>query len=195
MKHENFVEKISLWLDNELSPAEVEELKAHLAQCPACQHTYQAMRQVDQLFRNAATCMVNPSAEFKPRLQAGLTHYRPANFWQTGVGLGALLLGAVLLLIVGGTTAGLTLTSTIAPFFSLDLVHRGLLALTGLFNVLNDLMSVGSFIVKFGLITIRQPLFWGYVIVALSLTWLWIRMMRMAYRRMPVAVEVLTFNC
>ena len=36
MTHNKYTEQISMWLDNELSPDEVNELQNHLAECSGC---------------------------------------------------------------------------------------------------------------------------------------------------------------
>jgi len=64
MTKDTFTEKISLWFDDQLSPAEVAELKDHLSGCPSCRQTYSAMQQVDQVLQAAARVMAAPQPGF-----------------------------------------------------------------------------------------------------------------------------------
>ena len=93
MAHDTFTEKLSLWLDNELGPAEVTQLQAHLNECAECSRVYQAMQRFDSMFRAAATHMVEPQTGFSARFEARLVQQQQAKRWQTWAGVAVLLVG------------------------------------------------------------------------------------------------------
>ena len=111
MKHNSFIENISLWLDDELSPAEVSELQTHLMTCPACRQTYQAMQQVHEFLHEASMVMAEPSPGFNTRFETRLAQ-PPAKRWGMWLGMVVLLVSTLLLITVGVAVGGLTLIGT-----------------------------------------------------------------------------------
>lgn len=185
MPHEPFTEKISLWLDDELDKAEIAELQSHLAQCPSCQRIHQAMRRVDQLLHRAT--MANPPAQFAAGVESRLARRTSLKPGHIGLGLATLLLGGIFFITVG--TMGLFSLGTV--LLDAGIVSNCLVALTDSLNNLWSYINLGGLFLETSLLIMRQPLFWGYMIVTLALAWLWIRLIRSIHRPAPVTVDTM----
>ncbi len=186
-QHDTFAKKISLWLDEELSQAEITELQNHLAQCPLCRQTHRAMQQVDTLLRSASAFMVSPGPGFRTRLQARLATYPARSSKYTWLGLGSLLLGSLFFITLGLIIGGLALIN-FTSLIDLSPFMNWLINLGQLFNQLYVWLNLGNLFLKVALLTMKQPLFWGYALVAMTLAWLWLRLIRGAYRRLPATL-------
>ncbi len=187
MTKDNFTEKISLWLDNELSPTEVAELQAHLADCPVCHQTYQAMQQVDHLFRMVAKQMVAPSPGFTQRFETRLAGHRVAKPWQIWLTLGALLLGTLFLFGLAGLLGGLTLVSVSVSVINVGWFYQWLVTFMESVDTLCFFLNVGALFLKASFLTMQQPIFWGCLLIGIIITWLWARLMRaLAQRSAPI---------
>jgi len=191
MEHEKFTEKISLWLDNELSPAEITELQIHLTRCAACRQIYQAMQRVDDLLRRAAAVMVEPTPGFSPRFEARLAQYTPYDQRRLWWGMIVLLLGVTFFFVLGAALSSTLLVSLRSIFFSGGILYPWLAALIESANNLWTFINLGILFAKTCLIIFSQPLFWVCVLVAIALAGLWVRMMQLIYRRSPINVELL----
>lgn len=190
MTHDIFTEKISLWLDDELDPAERAELQAHLSGCPTCQQAYQAMQRVDHLFRDASTMRVIPQSGFTQRFEARLARqrvYHPKRIWW---GLSVLALGTVLLLLIAGVTVG-AMVSTGVSMLGVPALYGWLAGFIETTNTMGVWLSLASTFLKVCLRTMSQPLFWGVVTLALGMSWVWLRLLQKIYRRTVVTVELL----
>jgi predicted anti-sigma-YlaC factor YlaD len=188
MIHNTFAEKISAWLDNELNPTEISELQTHLAGCPACRHTYQAMQQVDHLLRSAAE-MAGPLPGFSQRFEARLAHHQQAR-WRLWLGLGALLVGTLFVVGFGAVVMAVTMLD-VSSIVNADLLYRGLAQFIELVEEASLLFDLVSLLVKACLITMSEPLFWVCALAAAALAGLWIRGLRSFFRQPPAAVELL----
>jgi hypothetical protein len=189
MKHNSFIEKISLWLDNELSPAEVSELQTHLTTCLACRQTYQAMQRVHEFLHKASTFMVEPKPGFSARFEARLAQ-PPVRRWHTWLGLVVLLISTLLLTTVGGAVVGLTLIGTGTTLLDMRTFYEWLGTLGEIVNQIRAYINLGGLFFKIAFIIMSQPLFWVYVVVAIGLIWLWVRVIQLAYRRTPLTIEI-----
>lgn len=187
---DTFTEKISLWLDNELNPAEVTELQAHLAQCAFCRQTYQAMQQLDQMLRGASALMAAPAPGFTARFEVRLAYSHPGARKQMWLGFTVLLIGVLSILSVVGIIAGVILLNLSATL-DIGLLYRGLAEFIESINMLGTLFNLGTLILKVCLILMSQPLFWGYALLAAAMALLWVRLMRSVYRRGLATVELL----
>jgi predicted anti-sigma-YlaC factor YlaD len=189
MDYDTFSEKISLWVDNELNPAEIADLEAHLVTCDACQQLYGQMRQVDQLFQMAAMEMVVPAAGFTQRFEAQLAYHHPVKPWQLLLALGSLAMGV--LLFWGVTViSGLTLLdSTFAV--NAGLLYEGVISLIDSADNLRVLVNLMTLFLKACLITMQQPIFWGLVLLTIGLSWLWLRVMKTLSRRGSFTAELI----
>jgi hypothetical protein len=190
MVHDTFTEQISLWLDNELSQAEVAALQTHLAGCLTCQQAYQSMQRVDTLLRGASTLMVSPRPGFSQRFETHLVHHQAANGGHLWLGLGALLLGTLFLFVVVGIVVS-PLISTGINLFGVETLYSGLAEFIESANTLGVWLNLIGLFVKACLITMMQPLFWGYVLLAVAMGWLWVRVLKLAYRPAPLNIELL----
>jgi hypothetical protein len=190
MGHDIFTEKISLWLDNELSPAERAELQAHLTDCPTCQRTLVALQRVDSLFRNASAVLVAPPPGFTQRFEAHLAQQRAYNPTRVWWGLAVLLLGTVLLLLIGGVMVGVTVSEGVS-ILGVPALYGWLAGFIEVTNTMGVWLNLAGTFLRACLITMSQPLFWGGVALALGMTWLWLRLLQKIYQRTVVTVELL----
>jgi hypothetical protein len=189
MKHNSFIENISLWLDDELSPAEVSELQTHLMTCPACRQTYQAMQQVHEFLHEASMVMAEPSPGFNTRFETRLAQ-PPAKRWHTWLGMVVLLVSTLLLITAGVAVGGLTLIVTGTTLLDMRTFYEWLGTLGEIVNQLRAFINLGGLLFKVAFIIISQPLFWVYVAATLGLIWLWVRVIKLAYRRAPLTIEI-----
>lgn len=188
MSHDTFTEKISLWLDNELSHPDVAELQAHLADCPACQQTYQALQRVDALLRSQATIVVAPAPGFTVRFESRLAQQQARHNGHVWWGLGVLLVGTMFLFIIAGVVLG-TYVSAGFNLVGIDILYKGLAGLIASANTLVAWLNLAGLFLKASLITMTQPLFWGCVLVAVGMAWIWLRLLKIVNR--TVTVELL----
>lgn len=190
MNHDIFTEKISLWLDNELSDSEEAELQVHLAGCPTCQHTYQALQRVDALLHGGASMMFAPAPGFTARFETRLAQHQARSNGHVWLGLGVLMLGTLLLFIVAGLVVS-TYVSAGTHLIDVAILYHSLADLIRSANTLSVWFNLVGLFVKVSLITMSQPLFWGYALVALGLTWMWLRIMKFVNRQTSTIVELL----
>ncbi len=189
MTHETFTEKISLWLDNELSAAEIAELQTHLSGCPTCQQTYQAMQHVDRLFHESASIIVAPTPGFPQRFEARLAQRYARNGGHLGLGLAVLLLGTLFLFVIGGVTIS-TFISAGMSMMGVSALYDWLAAFIESANLVGVWFNLTSLFVKACLITMSQPLFWGFAVVAIGMAWLWLRLLKSVYQRSAITIEL-----
>ena len=189
MKHNSFIENISLWLDDELSPAEVSELQTHLMTCPACRQTYQAMQQVHEFLHEASMVMAEPSPGFNTRFETRLAQ-PPAKRWGMWLGMVVLLVSTLLLITVGVAVGGLTLIGTGTTLLDMRTFYECLGTLGEIVNQIRAYINLGGLFFKIAFIIMSQPLFWVYVVVAIGLIWLWVRVIQLAYQRTPLTIEI-----
>lgn len=191
MNHDSYTEQISLWLDNELSPTEASQLQAHLAECPLCRQTQQAMVHLDQMFRQAANLMAAPLPGFGQRLEVRLAHYHPASRRRLLFGMSVLLLGTLALALLGGVLAGLVLFTTGSSLLDVDLIVNGLRNLFEFINTAAAWFNLASLFLKASLLTMGQPVFWVCALVAVAAGWLWLRVLNSLNRGPAAPVELL----
>jgi predicted anti-sigma-YlaC factor YlaD len=189
MNYDTFSEKISLWLDNELDPAEVADVETHLASCSGCQQLYEQMRQVDQLFQAAAMEMITPAAGFSQRVEARLVYHRPVSPWQLLAAMGSLALGTLIFLGVV-IASGLT-TFDVSLVTSGSFLYQGVVGLIDSVDNARVLVNLVTLFVKACLITMQQPIFWSLVLLTAGLSWLWLRVMKALSRRENVTAELI----
>ncbi|MBI1882312.1 MAG: zf-HC2 domain-containing protein [Chloroflexi bacterium] len=190
MTHDAFTEKITLWLDNELSDSEVAELQTHLADCLTCQHTYQAMQRVDTLLRGGSSVIIAPAPGFTARFETHLGRHPARNHGHLWLGFGVLLLGTLFLFVVSGIVVS-TFVSAGTSLIDVATLYHWLADLIESTNTLGVWFNLVGLFVKVSLITMSQPLFWGYALVALGLTWMWLRLLKFVNRQAPTTVELL----
>lgn len=190
MSNDTFTEKISLWLDDQLSPAEVTELKNHLAHCQHCRQVYQSIQQVHRLFHSAGRQMAAPAPRFSQRFEARLARHRARKPWQLWLAMAALLLGA---LFVGAWALVSSLTVVSLGFYLLDadLLYRWLITFIESVAGLRLFLRLSAIFLRASYATMGQPIFWGYVVIALGLVWLWVRSIQKLARRAFVQVDLL----
>lgn len=188
MSHDTFTEKILLWLDNELSNPEVAELQAHLMDCPACQHTYQALQRVDTLLRSGASVVVAPAPGFITRFESRLVQHQARHNGHIWWGLGVLFVGTLFLFIIAGIVLG-TFVSAGVNLVGIDILYKGLAGLIASANTLAVWLNLAGLFLKASLITMTQPLFWGCALMAAGLAWVWLRLLKVVNR--TVTVELL----
>jgi anti-sigma factor RsiW len=191
MAHLEFIEQISLWLDDELDPEAVATLQAHLAGCSACQESYQALRRADQLLRYAARLMVEPAPGFAGRLQSRLVRPKPRRAWQLWLGLSFLCLASLTLLSFAVVAGGLTLLSTWAAVLNPDLLYIGLGELGQGLHQLRNALELGSLLFRVIFRVMSHPFFWLSLPLSVVLAWLWYRLMKTPYSTRPALAELM----
>lgn len=186
---DSYTEKLSLWLDHELSAAEVAELQAHLSGCPVCQQTYQAMQRVHALLGLAAAEVAAPAAGFAERFETQLAQRQVAHPSYPWLGLAALSLGTVFILAVCGTMLTISVRAG-ANLVSVNILYLWLVDFIQSANMLGVWVSLGSSLLRACFITMNQPLFWVSAVAAAGLAWLWGRLLRLIYGRASVPVTL-----
>ena len=190
MQPDPYTEKKSLWLDDKLNPTEIVELQHHLAGCPTCQRLHQAMLQVHDLLYNAAAYLVEPTPGFSSRFETRLAHHQAQWTWRTWLGLSVLLLGTLLFFAVGAVLGWLSLVGVSSALFDVSVLLYGLGFVGATVNLLRTWLNLGGLGLEVALLTMRQPLFWVFVLVAIGLAALWVRLMQSLYRRVPTTVQL-----
>ncbi len=170
---------MSLRLDNEISPAEVRALEAHLGTCAECRQVWELMQEMSALFAEAR--MVQPPEDFTERLLERLTTQwmeQRTTRWP----LGALLLllgGAIITLLVVTPfigTAGVLVGLLREP----DPVRQGLEVLPGLVSVGEALLRAMWLILSAVMQLISLPLLVVYLWLILTLTTAWLLVLHAA---------------
>jgi anti-sigma factor RsiW len=185
-----FTHKLSLWLDHELNPTEEAELWAHLPQCPVCQHHFQMMQQVDALLRDAALHVTAPAPGFVGRFEAQLARRHVQNKRRLWLGLAVLLLGTLFFIIVGGTVVAVSVQTGLSTV-GVSLLYGWLVSLLESVQAVGVWVNLMETLVRVSLNTMSQPLFWVCAAAAIGLAGLWVRLLRQAYRRVSLTVEIL----
>jgi len=177
MERTTFTDKVTLWLNDELSPAEIAELEAHLAEHPDDYDTYLAVRRADSLLRTAAMLVVVPERGFTARFERRLADYKPRRAWQRWLALSVLMLIAVVLVSVGAIIGGVTLLNTWATIIDMQIFYYWLGMLGQTINQARALIELGGVFLKISLIAISYPAFWVTIPVTGVLAWLWLRLL------------------
>lgn len=191
MTKDNYPEKISQWLDNDLTSQEVSELKAHLVHCSMCRQTYESMQRVDRLLHAAGEQMVVPSLGFPRRFESRLARYEAHKPWQLWLALSALLVGTLLfsgVWIVGG---GLALVNSGYAALDADVMYQGLLTVIQSTASFRTAFNITLLIWKTALMITSQPMFWLLTLAAICATWLWVRVLQMLSRRTAEPIELM----
>jgi predicted anti-sigma-YlaC factor YlaD len=183
MAQDNFTEQLSLWLDNELNDTEVAELQTHLQQCPNCRKAYTELQHIDRWLLSAARVMAAPSPDFSQRLAVRLPQMQARYAWQLWLAVLALVSGGLLVLGFVGFFGGLTIYTYSATLLDAQLLY---LAVAGVITTLDNtrlLLSFGGLLLRTGLITMQQPVFWGLVVTGSVTALLWVQWLRRLARR------------
>lgn len=191
MSKDAYTEKISLWLDDELNPAEVAELETHLVSCSNCRQLYQAMQQVDDLFRTAAMSLVGPGPGFIQRFETRLIQYRTGRPWQIWLGLGALLVGSFLLFGAWAIAGGIALMTVITSLLEINLFLQWLEQFIVSAMSVRLIFDLGALFLKAGVVLMSQPIFWLSIFIALAMSGLWVRIVRQLSQRTAEVAEFL----
>jgi anti-sigma factor RsiW len=190
MTNDNYTEKISLWLDDELDTTEQMKLRQHLSECTDCRQAYEQMKHVDQLLRHAALVMVAPAPGFVHRFEARLADYRPQKMWHIWAALSALLVGALLVVSVWAISSGLALVGLASTVLNVQLLTQSLFVFADTAADFRLFTELGALVLRASLITMRQPVFWGFVVVAAATGGLWAVFMRQLYQRGLVSAKL-----
>lgn len=190
MTNDAYTEKISLWLDGQLSPNEVADLKDHMTTCPTCRQTYQAMQKVDRLLKTAGKHMAAPGPGFPQRVEARLARYQPHRPWQIWLAVAALLLGTLFIFVAWGVLGGITLVGAGLALLDVDVLYQGVAGFIQSVDNLRVFLNLGGLFLKASLITMQQPLFWGCVLLALILIGGWVRAIQKLAQRAVASVEL-----
>lgn len=188
--NDQYTEKISQWLDDELQPEEISELQGHLAHCAACRQTYESLQQTHTLLLDAARQLVGPNHGFVQRFETRLAYYRARKPWHLWVALSALLVGTLLFVGILAVNGGLLLTSVSLSALDAGLMYQGLTIVFESAASLRTVANIGLLFWKTGLFLFSQPLVWLLIVLAVGATWLWIRMLQLLARRPANSIEL-----
>jgi hypothetical protein len=106
------------------------------------------------------------------------------------LGLVVLLISTLLLTTVGATVVGVTFIGTGTALLDMQTFYEWLGTLGEIVNQIRVYINLGGLLFKVAFIIISQPLFWVYVVVTIGLSWLWVRVIQLAYRRTPLTIEI-----
>ncbi len=187
MNGDTFTEKISQWLDDELSLTEITELQTHMHGCKECRQTYRTMHQLHNRFRHASTEFASPSVNFTKRFEARLVQYKNRGQQKNGLALLSLILGTVLLftLIISGTAGYVTAINTlldVSSFYQWQITF--ITMVESLRSMINFLMVLS----KAGFITVNQPVFWQMTMVSLLIIGVSLCLMQLVYHQKTVTL-------
>jgi anti-sigma factor RsiW len=163
---------MSLSLDDALDDAQSSLLQSHLAECPACQAEWAAMQHVSHLLVSAP--MIAPPPGFTLRVSQRLTSHQTRRrelFGGAALVMGSLSLSSLLIPLAAGMIILLWQACTHPSLLS-RILHLG----TRLAAPLNPLLEAGRL-----LLTVLSPtpgllILFGYVVVVLALTLVWLRL-------------------
>ena len=179
-------EQMSLWIDDQLTPNEIQEIEAHAATCPSCRASLDTLRRLDRLLASAP--MVSPLPGFSDRFQAKLvTRRRRRRTWAGLLTLSlatlALSLGAALLLMLSGLTLwGSLPVSELLPQATSLLLNLGKVATASLKLTWLILGALAR--------GLRHPIFIVYVAATAILIAAWTEIvLRRALARRPVSAN------
>jgi predicted anti-sigma-YlaC factor YlaD len=169
MECETYRERMSLWLDQQLSSQEIRQLEAHTVACPACRATLEQFRHVDWLL--AAAPMMEPAPGFAVRFQAKLTARRRRRRTWAGVLTLALaslgiLVGATVLLTISGLAVWEGISSS-------GLLARSVGLLLELAKTGADILELVWLIMTALVRGARHPVFIAYVVATALLFAAW----------------------
>jgi predicted anti-sigma-YlaC factor YlaD len=185
MECETYREQMSLWIDHQLAPQEIQELESHAATCPSCRASLDAFRRLDRLLASAP--MMSPATGFTARFQYRLTTRRRRR--RTWAGLFTLLiatmilsLGAVTILAVSGLAVWETASAT-------GLLSDGISLLLDLGKVAVAALKLAWLILSALTQGIRHPVFIAYALATAILMAAWARVVTqrvLAARPVPI---------
>jgi hypothetical protein len=134
--------------------------------------------------------MVGPGPGFVNRFETRLAHHHPANRRQMWLGVGVLLLGTLIFFTIGAIIGGAALVGAGSNLLQVTTLFYGLGLVGEAIDKAELFLNLAGLGIRVALLTMRQPLFWGAVLVAVALAGLWVRLMRQIYRRAPAMVEL-----
>ena len=190
---DTFTEKISHWLDNELSDTEVTELQTHLQQCRTCRQTYAELSEIDHWLRSAATVMALPSTGFARQVEIRLAQVQPRKLWQIWLAVMGLVFGALFFVGAWATFGGLAVYSAGSTILNPQMVHQGLVMVIDSAESMSFYLELGGLFLRTSVITMQQPVFWGLVLVAAALAVLWVQIMRTLLQRGVITAKLLVY--
>jgi predicted anti-sigma-YlaC factor YlaD len=183
MECDAYQERMSLWIDSQLTEDEIQQIEVHTAACASCRASLDALRRLDRLL--GAAPMMQPVPGFAGRFQARLdTRRRRRRTW---AGLLVLTLATLVLLL--GAMA-LLATSGLALW--------GNLAITGLTGLLLDLgkamvvfLNLAWLILSALARGLRHPIFIAYVAATVILIAAWTQVItHRIHARRPVPANI-----
>jgi anti-sigma factor RsiW len=175
MNHKPFQAAMQAVLDGDLPAGERQALEAHLLTCLACQAEWVALSEVHRLFKLEP--LAAPRAGFSGRFQARLAQRRSRPRLIGGavaLGLGAVGLAALVVpLGLGALLTGWRVAQQPATLLAL---WSGADAVWALVSTLAEALYITARAVLEPALT--SPLAWGGALLALTLTVVWVYVMR-----------------
>jgi predicted anti-sigma-YlaC factor YlaD len=159
MECETYREHMSLWLDQQLTSQEIQQLEAHTAACPSCRAVLEEFSHVNWLLASAP--MMAPAPGFAVRFQARLIARRRrrrtwAGFLTLALGSLGILLGVTVLLTISGLAVWESISSS-------GLLEHGIGLVLDLARTGADILSLLWLIMSALARGTRHPIFIAYI--------------------------------
>lgn len=175
MNHKPYLDWMQAALDGSLAPDQRSQLDGHLVDCGECQSVWDALVEVDRLFR--AEPMAAPRAGFTGRFKARLEQRRsrPKVVWGAlALGLGAV--GAAALVLPVGVGLLFSFARVVQEPAATAALYSGFNATAGFARtVLEALFIAGGALVEWALV---NPLMWAACVGAAAITAMWFYFIR-----------------
>jgi hypothetical protein len=101
-----------------------------------------------------------------------------------------LLLGTLVFFTIGAVVGGTALMGAGSNLLQVSTLFYGLGLVAEAADTARLYLGLADLSLRVALLTMRQPVFWGLVLMAIALGGLWVRLMQQIYRRAPMMIEL-----
>ncbi|MDM8518567.1 hypothetical protein QUF64_00865 [Anaerolineales bacterium HSG6] len=193
MNRDDFAEKVSQWLDDELPHTEVAELKIALDESDEHRQIYQELKEVDDMLTFAGAEIAAPMAGFNERFEARLAQNQTTGKQKKWLAVVALFLGATFLstLVLSVLINGALSMAGNAPALDVETVSQWQIVLINSINYVLTIANLFGVLLKASLITMTQPLFWACAFASALLAGGWFRLIQLLHRQQSLTLPIL----
>lgn len=175
MNHKPYLDWMQAAFDGSLAPEQRSQLEGHLVDCGECQSVWDALIEVDRLFKTEPMAAPRPgfTGRFKARLEQRRS--RPKAVWGAlALGLGAV--GAAALVLPVGMGLLFSFARVVQEPAATAALYSGFDATTGFAGtVIDALFIAGRALLEWALV---NPLMWAASIGAAAATAMWLYFVR-----------------
>lgn len=192
MDRERFIEKVSQWLDDDLSRAEITELQQCLDHNAEYRQIYHTMQQMDSSLRQASRQMVDPAAGFQQRFESRLKHHQARSQRRTWLAVVALLLGSLLMttVLISMALNGVTFIANTPTLLDVQNISQWQVMVIEMADSSQAILNLMGLLLKAGFITMTQPFFWLCAVMSLFITGIWLGFIQRLYRQQSVTLPI-----